>query len=353
MNTWPPQGGASDLEQHLEPLRRLVARWGRRRLVMTVAGAVLLLWLASGLYVVGPGERGVVLLFGGVVGQTESGLRYRLPAPLQSHRIVDVATVRRAEIGFRTERSGSNTNPGESLMLTGDENIVDVQLFVQYLVQDAEKFLFRARQPELALRSSAEVALRAAVGQTDIDYTMTEGRVEVQDRVKKQLQELLDLYGTGLLATEARLLVVDPPKEVKEAFHDVVRAWEDRERLIKEAEGYAEGVLPKARGEAVQMLRVAEGYREQRLIRARGDADRFVRIHAEYKKAEAVTRDRLYLEMVDRVLPRTKTVVVDSRGDRGGVVPLLPLGTFLPAAAEPKANSREPAVQPGAPTGGR
>jgi membrane protease subunit HflK len=353
MNTWPPQGGASDLEQYLEPLRRLVARWGRRRLVLAIAGVVALLWLLSGLYVVGPGERGVVLLFGRVVDQTESGLRYRLPTPFQSHHLVDVATVRRAEIGFRTERSGSSTTPGESLMLTGDENIVDVQLFVQYLVQDPEKFLFRARQPELALRSSAEVALRAAVGQTDIDYTMTEGRVEVQDRVKKQLQELLDLYGTGLLATEARLLVVDPPKEVKEAFHDVVRAWEDRERLIKEAEGYAEGVLPKARGEAVQMLRVAEGYREQRLIRARGDSDRFVRILSEYKKAEAVTRDRLYLEMIDRVLPRTKTVVVDSRGDRGSVVPLLPLGTFLPAADGPKANSREPALQPAAPTGGR
>jgi membrane protease subunit HflK len=353
MNAWPPREGVSDLEQHLEPLRRLAARWGRRRLVLTVLAAVVLVWLASGLYIVGPGERGVVLFFGRAVGQTESGLRYRLPAPFQSHQIVDVATVRRAEIGFRTERSGSATNPGESLMLTGDENIVDVQLFVQYLVQDPEKFLFRARQPELALRSSAEVALRAAVGQTDIDYTMTEGRVEVQDRVKKQLQELLDLYGTGLLATEARLLVVDPPKEVKEAFHDVVRAWEDRERLIKEAEGYAEGVLPKARGEAVQMLRVAEAYREQRLIRARGDAERFVRIHAEYKKAEAVTRDRLYLEMVDRVLPRTKTVVVDSRGDRSSVVPLLPLGTFVPTTPEPTTNNREPATRPVAPAGGR
>jgi membrane protease subunit HflK len=351
MSAWPPREGIPDLEQHLEPLRRLAARWGRRRLVLTALGAALLLWLASGFYIVGPGERGVVLLFGRSVGQTESGLRYRLPAPFQSHQIVDVATVRRAEIGFRTARGSSATNPGESLMLTGDENIVDVQLFVQYLVQDPEKFLFRARQPELALRSSAEVALRAAVGQTDIDYTMTEGRVEVQDRVKKQLQELLELYGTGLLATEARLLVVDPPKEVKEAFHDVVRAWEDRERLIKEAEGYAEGVLPKARGEAAQMVRHAEGYREQRLIRARGDADRFVRIHGEYKKAEAVTRDRLYLEMVDQVLPRTKTVVVDARGDRSSVVPLLPLGTFLPAEPGAKTNSREPA--PTAPAGGR
>jgi membrane protease subunit HflK len=353
MNTWPPRGNTPDIEQYLEPLRRLAARWGPRRLLLGALAAVGLLWLASGLYIVGPGERGVVLFFGRVVGQTEPGLRYRLPAPLQWHQIVDVATVRRAEIGFRTGRSGSSANPGESLMLTGDENIVEAQLVVQYLVHDAERFLFRARHPELALRSSAEVALRSAVGQNTIDYTMTDGRVEVQDRVKNQLQELLDLYGTGLRVTEARLLVVDPPGEVKEAFHDVVRAWEDRERLIKEAEGYAEGVLPKARGEAVQMLRVAEGYREQRLIRARGDADRFVRVHTEYKKAEAVTRDRLYLEMVDRVLPRTKTVVVDSRGDRSSVVPLLPLGTFLPA--EPKTNSREPvpAGSPATPAGGR
>ena len=345
MSAWPPREGVPDLEQHLEPLRRLAARWGRRRLVVSVLAAAGLAWLASGFYIVGPGERGVVLFFGRAIGQTESGLRYRLPTPFQSHQVVDIATVRRAEIGFRTERGGSATKPGESLMLTGDENIVDAQVIVQYRISDPSKYLFRLREPD--------EALRAAVGQTDIDYTMTEGRVEVQDRVKKQLQELLDLYGTGLLATEARLLVVDPPKEVKEAFHDVVRAWEDRERLIKEAEGYAEGVLPKARGEAVQAVRVAEGYREQRLIRARGDADRFVRIHGEYKKAEAVTRDRLYLEMVDQVLPRTKTVVVDSRGDRSSVVPLLPLGTFFPTEAGPKTNSREPGGPPPAPAGGR
>jgi membrane protease subunit HflK len=252
-----------------------------------------------------------------------------------------VATVRRAEVGFRAERGGGRVVPGESLMLTGDENIVDVQLFVQYLVQDPVKFLFRARNPEMALHSSTEVALRAAVGENTIDYTMTEGRVEVQDRVKRQLQALLDLYGTGLLVTEARLLVVDPPKEVKEAFHDVVRAWEDRERLIKEAEGYAEGVVPKARGEAVQMVQNAEAYREQRLIRARGDADRFLRILTEYRKAQAVTRDRLYLEMVDRVLPKTRTIVLDGRGDAGGVVPLLPLKDFFPGPATPAAKGEK------------
>jgi membrane protease subunit HflK len=342
-----------DLSEQLEPLRRAVRRFGRQRLIIAAVGTVVLLWLASGFYIIGPGERGVVLLFGRVVDQTESGLRYRLPKPIQSHYVVDIATVRRVEIGFRSDRAGTRALPGESLMLTGDENIVDVQLFVQYLVRDPSQFLFRARNPEMTLHSSAEVALRAAVGEANIDYTMTEGRVEVQSRVKKQLQDLLDLYGTGLLVTEARLLVVDPPREVKEAFHDVVRAWEDRERLIKEAEGYAEGVVPKARGEAVQMLRDAEAYREQRLIRARGDAERFLRIHGEYQKAEAVTRDRLYLEMVDRVLPRTKTVVLESRGDRSSVVPLLPLGTFLPDTPAARTDNREPAAAPAATKGGR
>jgi membrane protease subunit HflK len=290
-----------------------------------------------------------VLLFGRVVDQTEPGLRYRLPTPFQQHRIVDIATVRRAEVGFRAAGGSSRSVPAEALMLTGDENIVDVQLFVQYLVRDPVQFLFRARQPETALHSSAEVALRAAVGENSIDYTMTEGRVEVQDRVKKQLQALLDLYGTGLQVAEARLLVVDPPREVKEAFHDVVRAWEDRERLIKESEGYAEGVVPKARGEAVQMLRAAEAYREQRLIRARGDADRFARIHREYVKAEAVTRDRLYLEMIDRVLPKTRTLVLEPRGDGGGVVPLLPLGDFVldrkPAKVDDRNRELTPATE--------
>lgn len=354
MNAWPPREGMPDLATQLQPVREFFERWGPRRIAVSVLLAAVALWLLSGFYVVGPGERGIVLLFGRVIEQTESGLRYRLPAPIQRHRIVDVATVRRAELGFRAAGGTTRSIPAESLMLTGDENIVDVQLFVQYLVRDPVQFLFRARSPEVALHSSAEVALRAAVGENSIDYTMTEGRVEVQDRVKKQLQSLLDLYGTGLLVTEARLLVVDPPREVKEAFHDVVRAWEDRERLIKEAEGYAEGVVPKARGEAVQMLRNAEAYREQRLIRARGDADRFTRIHREYAKAEAVTRDRLYLEMVDRVLPNTRTVVLDSRGEGSGVVPLLPLREFFPDRTPANARTREP--QPPAPapaTGGR
>jgi membrane protease subunit HflK len=328
---WPPAEPSPNVREQLEPLRQLVERLGRRRIAAGAGALALALWLTSGVYVVGPGERGVELVFGRVSTQKEPGLRYRLPAPIQRHHVVDIATVRRAEIGFRSGGGAARSIPGESLMLTGDENIVDVQLFVQYLVQDPVKFLFRAASPELALHASAEVALRSAVGQNTIDYTMTEGRVDVQDRVKGALQALLDLYETGLLVTEARLLVVDPPKEVREAFHDVVRAWEDRERLIKEAEGYREEVVPKARGEAVQMIRTAEAYREQRLIRAQGDATRFVTVLQEYRKAEGVTRDRLYLETVDRTLPRTQVFILDSGAERPGVLPLLPLRDLVSA----------------------
>jgi membrane protease subunit HflK len=350
MVTWRhPDDRFPDWQAQLEPLRRLFRGWGRGR-VIWLALVVAALWLASGFYVVRPAERAVVLLFGRVVDQAEPGLRYRFPWPIQAHQVVDVAQVRRAEVGFRTRAGSAQPVPAEGLMLTGDENIVDVQLFIQYLVQDPVKFLFHAREPERALHASAEVALRAAVGENTIDYTMTDGRVDVQDRVKRHLQDLLDLYGTGLVITEARLLVVDPPREVREAFHDVVRAWEDRERLIKEAEGYREDILPKARGEAVQMVQAAEAYREQRLIRAQGDATRFLRVLDEYRKAEVVTRERLYLETMDRVLPKTTKFILDGSSDRGGVLPLLPLRDFMPASAPPQTEKKD---EPSRPQGGQ
>ena len=163
-----PSDSQQFLTEQFEPLRRAVQRWGQQRLLLIGAAVVALLWLASGFYIVGPGERGVVLWFGRAVDQTGPGLRYRLPAPMQSHHIVDVATVRRAEVGFRAERGTTRAVPGEALMLTGDENIVDVQLFVQYLIHEPEKFLFRARSPEMSQHSSAEFALRAAVGENFI-----------------------------------------------------------------------------------------------------------------------------------------------------------------------------------------
>jgi membrane protease subunit HflK len=208
-------------------------------------------------------------------------------------------------------------------MLTGDENIVEVQLIVQYMVQDPVKFLFGAEHPETALRASAEIALRGAVGENTIDYTMTKGREDVQKRVETYLQKLLDNYNTGLLVTQARLLVVDPPAQVKEAFHDVVRAWEDRERVMKEAEGYREDVVPKARGQAQQEIREAEAYKAQRVIRARGEAQRFTALLQEYSKSPGVTRERLYLESAERFLPPPKKIIMEGSDSR--VLPLLPL----------------------------
>src|SRR5215813_6040288 len=338
------------LETTIESLKRWRQRFPRQGIgLWVIVALLLLLWLGSGLYVVGPGERGVVLLFRAATEQTEPGLRYRLPWPIQSHAVVDIAQVRRAEVGFRTvsdtptersARGGVRTVPQEALMLTGDENIVELQLFVQYRVQDPVKFLFGASDPEGILRTSAEVALRSAVGRNTIDYTMTEGRVEVQEQAKRALQELLDTYRTGLLVTEARLLVVDPPSEVRDAFHDVVRALEDRDRLMKEAEGYREDVVPKARGEAAQMVQQAEAYKAQRVIRAQGDAERFLKVLAEYDKAKAITRDRLYLESVERILPTVEKFILDSDG-KAGVLPLLPL-KGLAAASVPAAPENTP-----------
>jgi len=325
-----------DLRQAIERLQQ----WGQRIRpgigLWAILALLLLLWLGSGFYVVGPGERGVVLLFREAVEQTEPGLRYRLPWPIQSHEVVDIAQVRRAEIGFRTTegamtpgtRSGTRSMPQEALMLTGDENIVDVQLFVQYRIQDPVKFLFAAFEPESILHTSAQVALRSVVGQNTIDYTMTDGRVEVQEQVKSYMQKLLDTYQTGLLVSEARLLVVDPPSEVRDAFHDVVRALEDRERLVRESEGYREDIVPKARGEAAQMIQQAEGYKAQRVIRAQGDAGRFLAVLEEYNKAKAVTRDRLYLESIERIMPTMEKFILPD-GEKSGIVPLLPLKEMI------------------------
>jgi modulator of FtsH protease HflK len=333
-----------EIEKGLEDLKAALMQFFRGRGVWLGALVLLALYLASGLYVVGPGEKGVVLLFGKVYPPlAEPGLRYRLPKPIMSQAVVDVAAVRRAEIGFRSERGRVRPVPVESLMLTGDENIVDVQLVVQYRVSDPVKFLFGAQAPEAALRASAEVALRGVVGESTIDYTMTTGRMEIQTKVEGNLQKLLDTYDTGLQVSQARLQVVDPPTQVNEAFHDVVRAWEDRERLIKEAEGYREDVIPKARGMAQQEIREAEAYKAQRLIRAQGDAQRFESVLQEYSKSPNVTRERLYLESVEQFLPHSKKFIMEG-GENSRVLPLLPLtgAHDLPSITAPT----PPATQP-------
>lgn len=211
-------------------------------------------------------------------------------------------------------------------MLTGDENIVEAQFIVQYRVTDPSKFLFRISDPEEALRATAEVALRSMVGRTTIDEVITVGREKVQSDTRTWLQQLMDSYESGLSITEVKLQAVDAPDEVKDAFHDVVRAREEKEKVINQARGYQADLIPRARGEARKMEREAEGYKEQRVLQAKGDAQRFDSVYAEYKKAERVTRERLYLETMERILSKIDKKTVVDRDLSRSALPLLQLG---------------------------
>ncbi|MGE0824903.1 MAG: FtsH protease activity modulator HflK [Candidatus Binatia bacterium] len=310
-------------------------RKGVRVVTMVLVVITLGWWLLQGFYVVGPSERAVVRLFGKVVTQAGPGLAYRLPWPLQTHDLVDVASIRRLELGFRSQDGRSEAVPTESLMLTVDENLVQVQLFAQYLVRDPVKFLFHARDPEVILPALTEAAVRSVVGQNSIDYILSEGRVDVQAQTSTYLQELLDAYETGVRVIEARLLTVEPPQQVRDIFDDVFRAREDSERLIQEARGYRADVVPKARGEAAQMLQRAEAYKAQRVIRAQGDAVRFLTLLEEYNKAQEVTRDRLYLESLTQILPKARKFILRSDGITSGVLPMLPLGALTASGEQP------------------
>ena len=221
-------------------------------------------------------------------------------------------------------------------MLTGDENIVEAQIVVQYRVADPAKFLFRLREPEVALGTATEVALRSTVGSMTIDQVMIEERAKVQDDARIFIQRLMDDYQSGLVVTDVKLQAADPPDAVRDAFHDVVRAREDKEKLINQARGYQADVLPKARGDAQKILRAAEGYREERVLLAQGEASRFVSVLTEYEKAKDVTRDRLHLETMEKILPATDMVVLDGAlGHR--LLPLMQLGNApaLPAPLRP------------------
>jgi modulator of FtsH protease HflK len=308
--------------------------WQRRspQAPVVIVGAIVLLvvliWLVTGIYTIGPGEQGVVRRFGKEVARTGPGLRYHWPRPIERVDVVNIEMVRRVEVGFRSAPRYQLV-PQESLMLTGDENIVDAQAIVQYRVKDAGEYLFRVTEPDQALRDATEVGLRSVIGRTTIEEVLTVGRVEIQNQTRTFLQQLLDTYQSGLMVTEVKLQVVDPPEQVKDAFHEVVRAREDRERLINEARGYQEDVIPKARGQVEQMVRAAEAYRAQREIRAQGEAAKFLALLAEYKKARQVTEQRLYIETLQRVLPKAQKIVISPQLE-GHLLPFLPLREQVP-----------------------
>jgi membrane protease subunit HflK len=286
-----------------------------------ILGGVLLLGVViTGIYSVGPGEQGVVRRFGREHRTAKPGLHYALPL-VEGVDVVNIEEVRRVEVGFR----GGTTVNEEALMLTGDENIVEVHMVVRYRVADPTKYLFRLRAPDASLHIAAEVALRSIVGRTNIADAMTTGRAEVQSATRDLLQGLMDDYEGGLEITEVKLDAVDAPDEVKDAFNAVTRAREDKEKLVNEARGYQEDKVPRARGESQSIVRAAEAYKEERVLRAQGDADKFDAMLAEYQKARSVTRQRMYLETMERVLAPLKHKVVMDKSALEGSVPLLPL----------------------------
>jgi len=293
--------------------------------VIPIIGIAFLLWLITGVYQVGPDEVGVVQRFGKVNRVAQSGLRFHMPFPIETVQTPKVTEVKRIEIGFRTVgKNQFRTVEQESIMLTGDENIVDAEMIVQYKLKDPEAYLFNFVRPVLTVREASEASLRTVVGRHGIDETLTSGKLMIQEETKVLLQSILDKYNSGILVVAVQLQDVSPPKTVIAAFKDVASAKEDKNRLINEAEGYRNDVIPKARGEAQAMIREAEGFKEARIKRSEGDVAKFKAMLKEYKKAKSITKKRLYLEAMEDILPGIEKFIVPD-GEGGNLLNLLNL----------------------------
>jgi len=294
--------------------------------ILPISVIALIFWLFTGVYTVGPDEVGVVQRFGKYDRTVQSGLNYHMPFPIETVKTPKVTEVKRIEVGFRTVgKNQYRTVERESLMLTGDENIVDAELIVQYKIKEPINYLFNFVGPELTMREAAEASLRTVVGRHNIDEALTSGKLMIQEETKELLQSILDKYETGAQVVAVQLQDVSPPKQVIDAFKDVASAKEDKNRMINEAEGYRNDIIPKARGEAQAMIREAEGFREARIARAEGDVAKFKAILKEYSKAKDVTRERLYLEAMEEILPGIEKYIVPN-GEDGNLLNLLNLG---------------------------
>ena len=314
--------------------------------VFAIFTLALIIWLATGFYSVQPGEQAALRKFGvyqggnpsSFVGGTQPGLHWYFPAPIGTRSIVQIDEIRRLELGFR----GTTPIPVESLMISGDTNIVDVQLLVQYNIKDLESFLFKVVDPGgTVIKNAAESALRQVVGQRNIDDVLTTEKEAVQADTEYELQRLLDLYETGINVTEVKLQNVRPPSQVQDAFDDVVRAREDKDRIINLAQAYEADVLPRARGEAQRVLELAEAYKQQKVAQATGQSERFLAVLAEYRKSEDVTRQRLYLEAMEDILPGiAKYIIAEESG--GSLLQFLPLTGEGSSGSDGQLNPLEP-----------
>jgi membrane protease subunit HflK len=288
-------------------------------------------WLASGLYRVLPDEQGVVIRFGKFIKTTQPGLNYHIPFPVEAVETPKVTKVNRIDIGFRSERdSGFSSGggvadvPQESLMLTGDENIVNIDFSVFWVIKDAGKFLFKIQDPEGTVKAAAETAMREVIAKSKIQPILTEGRSVIEVETQEIIQSILDDYESGIQITQVQTQKADPPDQVINAFRDVQAARADMERSKNEAEAYANDVIPRARGEAAKILQAAEAYKNQVVAKAEGEASRFISIYNEYAKAKEVTQERMYLETMEKVLAGIEKVIIE-KNVGSGVVPYLPL----------------------------
>jgi membrane protease subunit HflK len=309
------------------PPRRGLAIGGAGLLV----ALVLIVWLASGFYIVDEGRRGVVTRFGKYTETTLQGPRWHLPFPIESVELVDFKQVRTVEIGYRN--STANPNAKEATMLTEDENIIDIQFAVQYDLVSAEAFVFNNRKPEEMVKFVAESAIREVVGRAKMDFALYEGREQIASQTRDLMQRSMDRYKTGVSIQKVTLQSVQPPDKVQAAFDDAVKAAQDRVRLVNEGQAYANDVVPRARGLASRLLEEANGYNTETTQRAEGDASRFKSILTEYSKAPGVTRDRLYLDMMQSVLGNSSKVFIDQKSN--GNLLYMPLDKLMQQAIVP------------------
>ena len=313
---------------------------------------IVLVWLASGFYIVVEGQRGIVLTFGRFSQETSPGLRWRMPWPIQSQEIVNLAQVRTLEVGYRNNVRTKVLR--ESLMLTDDENIVDLQFAVQYLVKDARDYVFNVRRPDESAMQIAETAVREVIGKSTMDAILYETQVDVANRARDLMQSIHDRYGTGIQVSTVTIQNAQPPEQVQAAFDDAVKAGQDRERQKNEGQAYANDVIPRARGTASRLQQEAEGYRQRVMASAEGDASRFRAVLTEYAKAPVVTRERIYIETMQQVLQSTSKIMMDYRG--AGNLLYLPLDRLMQSAgaqAEGAAPPRPAPAEPPAEAGPR
>lgn len=363
----PPSGGGGgggggrgpDLDDAIRQAQDFVRRYlpplGKRGggLVAIIGIVLVAIWAASGFYRVNPDEQGVVMRFGAFERTAPPGLNYHIPWPVETVTTPRVTRINRVDVGFRGAADGGQAvRPvaardvlEESLMLTGDENIIDIDFAVFWRIRDAGEFLFNTRNPEATVKSAAESVMREVIGRTPIQPALTEARAQIEQEVRRGTQAVMDQYRAGVEITQVQLAKVDPPASVVDAFRDVQRANADRERARNEAESYRNDIIPRARGEAERLVQEAQGSQESQVARARGEAQRFVSVLSAYQAAQDVTLRRMYIETMEEILRRNPKVVVDSGVQ--GLVPLLNLGDGRsPAAVPPQVLRPQPQPQP-------